>query len=52
MNQPFFWAFLLTYFLSFDALVHNTLAGSIAFIGSLTGVSIVAMSTVKPENKK
>lgn len=51
MNQPFFWAFLITYLLSFDALVHNITAGSVAFVGSVAGVTLVAFTSVEEENK-
>lgn len=49
MNQPFFWAFLITFFLSFDACFYNLIAGSVAFTGSITGVILTAFISVDKE---
>jgi hypothetical protein len=50
MNEPLFCAFLLTFFLSFDAAVTNIYAGSVAFMGSILGVTLVAFNSVDKEN--
>lgn len=47
MNKPFFWVFLITYFLSFDALTLNIYAGAVAFFGSVCGVSLVAVDSME-----
>jgi hypothetical protein len=52
MNQPLFWAFLITFFFSFDAAVINIYAGSIAFFGSIIGAAATAIISTQPETKK
>jgi hypothetical protein len=47
MNQPFFWVFLITYFLSFDAVFRNPIAGTVSFMGSTLGVILTAFNSVK-----
>lgn len=47
MNQPFFWAFLITYLLSFDAAIQNPVAGGISFIGSTLGVMLTAFNSLE-----
>jgi hypothetical protein len=47
MNQFFFFAFLIAYLLSFDALVRNQTAGCIAFFGSSMGITVVALTSHK-----
>lgn len=45
-------AFLITYFLSFDAMVVSIVPGIIAFVGSSAGIFICACRLAKESKKK
>jgi hypothetical protein len=43
------WPFAICYFLSFDAMARNTVAGYIAFMGSTIGASLILFNYNYPK---